>query len=247
VTTVALYSNKGGVGKTTTAVNLAYLAARAGAKTLICDLDPQSSTTYFFRVKPKVKRSAQGFIKEGKPIEKSIKGTDYENLDLLPADFTHRNLDITFAELKQPRARLRKILEPLQAEYEFIFLDCPPTINILAENIFNAADLILIPVTSTTLSVRTYQQLLSFLRKSNYGPHRLYAFFSMVDTRQQRQRELAIMVYKKYDHILKSPIPYSSEVEQMELQREPVPVFAPNSAAAKAYQALWTEIQKNLL
>ena len=85
--TIALYSNKGGVGKTAAAVNLSYLSAQAGAKTLICDIDPQSSATYYFRVKPKLKSGAKGFLKGGKKAYKSIKGTDYENLDLLPGGF----------------------------------------------------------------------------------------------------------------------------------------------------------------
>ena len=88
MTTLALYSNKGGVGKTAAAVNLAYLAAQSGLTTLICDLDPQASTTYYFRVKAKLKPKAKGLISGQKQIDRSIKGTDYEKLDLLPADFS---------------------------------------------------------------------------------------------------------------------------------------------------------------
>jgi len=247
MTTLALYSNKGGVGKTAAAVNLAYLAAQTGSPTLICDLDPQSSTTYYFRVKPKLKSKARGFIKGGKAIDRSIKGTDYENLDLLPADFTHRNLDITFADLKKSKRRLKQIIEPLQDEFEFIILDCPPTINILAENIFNAADFILVPLVPTTLSIRTHQQLLVFLKKSAYEPSRVYAFLSMVDRRKKLHRQLALEVQQEFDGVLHSPIPYLAAVEQMGLHREPVPAFAPHSTAAKAYQALWTEIQQDVL
>ena len=86
MTTVALYCNKGGVGKTAATVNLSYLAARSGKTTLVCDLDPQSATTFYFRVKPKLKRGARGFEKSGKAINRSIKGSDYDNLDILPAD-----------------------------------------------------------------------------------------------------------------------------------------------------------------
>ena len=111
MTTLALYSNKGGVGKTATAVNLAYLAAQSGKTTLICDLDPQASATFYFRVKPRLKRKAQGFVKVGKPIDRSIKGTDYEGLDLLPADFSHRNLDIR-KYLFIPLHNLLRILRP---------------------------------------------------------------------------------------------------------------------------------------
>ena len=168
MTTLALYSNKGGVGKTAAAVNLAYLAAKSGKTTLICDLDPQGATTFYLRVKPKVKRKAQGLAKGGKAIEDSIKGTDYENLDLLPADFTHRNLDIVFDQLKRPKERLRKVLKPFEKEYDLIVLDCPTTMNIMAEHIFNDADILLTALITTTMPRLAHEQLLSLSRRLNY-------------------------------------------------------------------------------
>ena len=247
MTTLALYSNKGGVGKTAAAVNLAYLAARSGRSTLICDLDPQGAATYYLRVKPKVKAEARGFAKASKAIEASIKGTDYENLDLLPADFTHRHLDIVFDRLKRPKQRLDEVLKPFEREYDLIVLDCPPTINLLAENIFNAADYLLTPLIPTTLSVRAYEQMLSFLREGDYAAAGVYVFFSMVDRRKKMHRETCGMIQSTFDHVLRSAIPYLSEVEQMGLAREPVAVFAPKSSAARAYQDLWSEVQEVVL
>jgi chromosome partitioning protein len=244
--TLALYSNKGGVGKTAAAVNLAYLAAQSGAQTLICDLDPQSSTTYYFRVKPKLKPKARGLIKGGKQIESSIKGTDYENLDLLPADLTHRKLDITFNELKRSKHRLDKILGPLKGEYDFIILDSPSTINLLAENILNAVDYVFVPLIPTTLSVRTHQQLLAFCKKNKYNTKRIYAFFSMVDRRKKLHRELIMSISTEFKGILQSRIPYSSIIEKMGLEREPVMTFAPKSVATQAYQMLWAEINERV-
>ena len=185
MTTLALYSNKDRIGKTAAAVNIAYLAAKSGKKTLICDLDLQGATTFYLRVKPKVKRKAQGLAKGGKAIEDSIKGTDYENLDLLWADFTHRNLDIVFDQLKRPKERLRKVLKPFEKEYDLIVLDCPPTINILAENIFNAADILLTPLIPTTLSLFAHEQLLVFLRESDYAPGK--ALPLLLDGRQAQE------------------------------------------------------------
>lgn len=243
MTTLAIYSNKGGVGKTAAAVNLAYLAAESGKTTLICDLDPQASATYYFRVKPRLKRKAHGFIKVGKPIERSIKGTDFEGLDLLPADFSHRNLDITFNRLNRRRRRLEIALRPLKKEYDLIILDCPPTINILAENIFSASDILLVPLIPTTLSARTYKQLLLFLKENGHYRGRIAAFFSMVDMRKNLHKEMMAELWEEHDNILSSTIPYASQIEKMGIYREPVPAFAPGTDTAKAYEALWREIQ----
>ena len=244
MTTLAIYSNKGGVGKTATAVNLSYLASRTGAKTLICDLDPQSSATYYFRVKPKLKFGAKGFVKGGKPVNKSIKGTDYENLDLLPADFSLRNLDVTFDKLKRSKKRLRKILSPLKAEYDFVFLDCPVSISTLGENILNAVDTVLVPLIPTTLSVRTYGQLLLFCKKNNYDADKIYTFFSMVDRRKKMHREIMATVSKEYNGVLPSFIPYLAEIEKMGIHRAPVGAFSPKSVASKSYQTLWDKFQE---
>ncbi len=245
--TLALYSNKGGVGKTATAVNLSYLAARTGAKTLICDLDPQSSATYYFRVRPKLKSRAKGFIKGGKRVYKSIKGTDYENLDLLPADFSLRNLDTAFAKLRHSRQRLKKILKPFKNQYDLIILDCPVTISILAENILSAVDYTLVPLIPTTLAVRTHRQLLSFCKKNNYETGKIFSFFSMVDRHKKMHHDLMVTVSKEFDGVLQSSIPYLAQIEKMGIHREPVAAFAPSSVAAKSYQNLWNKVQKTIL
>lgn len=247
MTTLSIYSNKGGVGKTATAVNLSYLAARTGSKTLICDLDPQGSATYYFRVKPKLKSGAKGFIKGGKNVYKSVKGTDYENLDLLPADFSFRNLDLTFDKLKRSKKRLSQILNPFKDEYDLIILDCPVTISVLAENIFNAVDFTLVPIIPTTLSVRTYRQLLSFCKKNKYQVAKIYSFFSMVDRHKKMHRELMATVSREFNGVLKSPIPFLSQIEKMGIYREPVAAFSPGSVASESYQKLWDNIQETIL
>ncbi|MEA3337101.1 MAG: ParA family protein [Chloroflexota bacterium] len=247
MTVLALYSNKGGVGKTAAAVNLAYLAAQSGKRTLICDLDPQSSATFYFRVKPRLKASARGLSKGGKPIDKSIKGTDYDNLDLLPADFTHRNLDISFASRKDSLGRLSRVLDPLQDEYDLIVLDSPPTINVVAENIIAASDHLLVPLIPTTLSVRTHEQLMQFMDSRKRDTVDVTCFRSMVDRRKKMHRELSESIAEEIDGVLESIIPFASVVERMGIRREPVPVFAGRSKAAQAYRDLWAEIEEKLL
>ncbi|MCB0209555.1 MAG: AAA family ATPase [Anaerolineae bacterium] len=244
---LALYSNKGGVGKTAATVNLAYLAAQAGLQTLVCDLDAQSSTTFYFRTKPKLKKEARGFTKKKRAIDNSIKGTDYDNLDLLPADFSHRNLDLVFSRLKNPTKQLHKVFHRLQDEYDLIILDCPPYINILAENIFNAADMLLVPLIPTVLSERTHKQLITFFSKKGYDTAKIHAFLSMVDRRKTLHRDLTELLRTKFDGVFETLIPYSSDVEKMGLHREPINKSTAQSTAASAYQQLWDELYLKLV
>ena len=247
MTTLALYSNKGGVGKTAAAVNLSYLSARTGTKTLICDLDPQGSATYYFRVKPKLKSGPKGFARGAKGVYKSVKGTDFENLDILPADFSLRKLDILYSKFGNSKIQLKKMLYPFASEYRLIILDCPVTIGILAENILNAADYTLVPMIPTTLSVRTYRQLLAFCKKNKYDAARIYPFFSMVDRHKKMHTELMLSVSKDFEGVLKSFVPYLAQVEKMGIYRAPVAEYAPGSMASKSYQNLWSKVQDNIL
>ena len=247
MTTLAIYSNKGGVGKTAAAVNLSYLAAQTGSKTLICDLDPQGSATYYFRVKPKLKSGPKGFVKGAKGVYQSVKGTDFDNLDMLPADFSLRKLDVLYNRFGNSKKRLKKMLRPFANEYRFIILDCPVTIGILAENILNAADFTLVPLIPTTLSVRTYKQLLSFCKKNNYDVTKIYSFFSMVDRHKKMHKELMVTVSKVFKGVLRSFVPYLAQIEKMGIYRAPVAVYSPTSLAAQSYQNLWDKIQKTIL
>ncbi len=241
--TISVYNIKGGVGKTAAAVNLSYLAAQEKKRVLLCDLDPQSSATYYFRVKPKIKSGLKPFVK-GKKLEKNIKGTDYEFLDLLPADFSLRNMDIVLDNVKGSKQRLKEILKSFKGEYDYIFLDCPPNITLVSENIFYASDLILVPVIPTTLSCRTFEKLLSFFKKEKLGIKKIIPFFSMVEIRKNMHKDSIETLKKQYPYFLESRIPYSSFVEKMGIYREPVGCFSPRSVPARQYEALWAEVKK---
>ena len=147
------------MGKTSAAVNLAALAARAGARTLLWDLDPQGGATYLFRVKPKVRGGAGKLLTRATEAASVIKATDEPGLDLLPADFSYRHMDLALDEFKRPMRRLARVLAPLLADYEYVFLDCPPSISLVSESVFETADALLVPVIPATLSSRTLDQL----------------------------------------------------------------------------------------
>ena len=159
----ATYNIKGGVGKTSTAVNLAYLAAASGRRTLLWDLDPQGAATYLFRVKPRVKGGGRGLVSGKRPVDDAVKATDFDNLDLLPADFSYRNMDLELDDAKKRTRRLDQLLSGVADDYDVVFLDCPPSVSLVSENVLRAADVLLVPLIPATLSLRTYAQLTRFV------------------------------------------------------------------------------------
>ncbi len=241
---LATYNIKGGVGKTTAAVNLGYLAARDGFRTLLWDLDPQAAATYMFRVRARVKGGGKALIHGTRPLDEAIKGTDFDNLDILPGDFTYRNMDLLLDEAKKPTRRISRLLGPLARDYDVVLLDCPPSVSLVSENILHAAGTILVPLIPTTLSVRTLDQLTDFVAGFDGTKPEVIAFFSMVDRRKRIHREIAERLPRERHDIASAAIPALAIIERMAAEREPVAAFAPRSAAARAYRDLWDEVRK---
>jgi chromosome partitioning protein len=244
---LATYNIKGGVGKTATAVNLAYLAAAEGARTLVWDLDPQGAASFYFRVKPKVKGGSEALITGRRALDRAIKGTDYDNLDLIPADFSYRNMDLELGEAKKRTRRIDLLIRPLAKTYDYVFLDCPPSISLVSENVFRAANVLLVPLIPTTLSLRTFDQLDAFLDEHpGRKRQKVMAFFSMVDNRKTLHRELVEKVTADRRDVLHTQIPATSDIERMGVHRKPLPAFAPRSRSGQAYAELWAEIVERL-
>jgi cellulose biosynthesis protein BcsQ len=246
VRVLAILNIKGGVGKTATAVNLGFVAARQGWRTLIWDLDPQGAATFYLRVKPKVRGGGKRLVRGQLDVEGLIKGSDYEGLDLLPADFSYRKMDIALDGAKKPKQQLGRLIEPLSGDYDLALLDCPPGMTLVLESVFAAAQGLLVPTIPTTLSMRTLDQLARHLRKK--GPRELAVlpFFSMVDRRKTMHRGLVEADWDGPFRFLETAIPYSSTVEKMGVHRMPLGAYAPQSPAAQAYRALWAEVNERL-
>ena len=242
---LAAYNIKGGVGKTATAVNLAYLSARAGLRTLVWDLDPQGATTFYFRIKPKMRGAGRALIRGKRHPDSLIRETDYPGLDLLRAQFSYRHLDLTLADTRHPDKRLAKVLSLLGQEYERVYLDCAPGITLAAQSVFHAAHALLVPTIPTTLSLRTLDQLLRYLKREGPSRIRVWPFYSMLDARKSLQRRICAAT-EGNARFLTTRIPYASVVEQMGERRAPVPAFAPSSTAARAFESLWREVEARL-
>jgi cellulose biosynthesis protein BcsQ len=178
-----------------------------------------------------------------------IKGTDHDRLDLLPADFSLRHLDLDLDAFKRPALRLARVIEPLRAEYDYIFLDCAPSISLVSESVFEAADALLVPIIPAALSSRTFEQLeqLAGVDADGRPGAQVLAFFSMVEVGRPMHRSvMARMRQAHHVTMLGAGIPDSEDVERMGDERDPVGAFAPASQAAMAYEALWLDLQRRL-
>jgi cellulose biosynthesis protein BcsQ len=246
LTVLATYNIKGGVGKTATAVNLAHLAASDGRRALVWDLDPQGAATFCFRIKPRVKGGGKKLLRGAKRrLERRVRGTDFAGLDLLPADFSYRHLDLVLDATKRPSERFAVRVRSLARRYDHVFLDCAPSISLVSEAVFAAADALLVPCVPTTLSVRMVKRLAKHLRREKIDVT-LLPFFCMVDRRKALHRRICAGEHDAPVGFLATRIPYASLVEQMSVRRAPLATFARGSAAARAYADLWSEIGTRL-
>lgn len=243
---VATYNIKGGVGKTSAAVNMAALAAADGLRTLIWDLDPQGAASYLFRVRPKVRGGGRKLVRGRSDVAGVLRGTDIEGLDLLPADFSYRHMDLVLDSSGKPTRRLRKVLTPLAPHYDLAVLDCPPSISLVSENVFEAADALLVPLIPSTLTLRTFEQLADFVESEVDRRPEIVAFFSMVDRRKRLHREVVETLPQGRADIAGAAIPAATEVELMGVERSPVVVTSPRTRSARAYAELWTELRARL-
>ncbi len=241
---IACYSNKGGVGKTATSVNLAYVSAMKGYRTLLCDLDPQGASGFYFRIKPSKKLASTAFFDDVGKLVSAIRASDYENLDLLPANLTYRDFDIFLSRMKNKRSRLKKSLQAVDKDYQVLILDCPPNISLLSENVFKAADKVVVPVIPSTLSVRTLEQLYIFFKENGYQDKKILPFFSMVQQSKNLHRETMAALQMEYKSLLKGYIPFSTDVEKMGVHRAPVLTYAGKDQASIAYRTIWSDIEK---
>ena len=243
---VAVTNIKGGVGKTTTSVNLAFLAAAGGQRTVLWDLDPQGAATWLLHGQPSESASARRLVRGRVELSEVVVATRHAGLDLVPADLSYRNLDVHISERKHRTQRLLRMTRPLAERYDILFLDCPPGISLLGENVIQAADLLVVPLIPAPLSLRMLEQLHAFVTDAGSTDARIAPFFSMVDRRKSLHEEVIAAARARFPGILATEVPYWSEIERMAVRRAPLPASAPRSAAALLYAALWAEVESRL-
>lgn len=243
--TVALFSIKGGVGKTAAAVNLAHLAAREGARTLLWDLDPQGAASFYLRIRPKLTGGSKRLLKRKNRLAEAIKASDFPGLDVVPADFSLRSLVLALNQLGNPLARLRRLLRPMRDGYDLVFVDCAPGVSLVSDAVMQASELVLVPTIPTTLSLRSYAQLRDHARAKAFKTA-IVPFFSMADRRRRLHRDIMVEFASRSPECSRIFIPYAAQVEQMGPRRMPVTAFAPASAPARAFEQLWGQVALRL-
>jgi chromosome partitioning protein len=242
--TIALYNLKGGVGKTAASINLAYLSAKDKFKTLVWDMDPQGSSSFYLGAEAGKNETRK--LLGSDSLMDAVQSSPYENLDIIPADLSARHADILLNEMKQSKRRISSLLGSLKKDYDVVFLDCPPGISVLHDAVFAGVDWILVPNIPTTLSVRSYETVLDYFKENALDTSKLKCFFSMVDHRKNLHHEVMNSFYKD-KYFLKNYIPYLSDVEKMGVNEAPLETFAPSSYAAQCYRDLWKEIKKTCI
>ena len=243
---IAFHNLKGGVGKTSAAVNIAYLASQEGISTLLWDLDPQGAATWFLSGDDHGRGKKLGPLIKGKsPIGDFIQPTPYSRLELIPAHQSARNFDIKLNQAGSDHP-LKQWLKPLSEETALVVLDCPPSLSALAEQVLKTANAIYVPVIPTWLSLNSWEQMAEFARSQKVKAKRLRPFFSMVDRRKTLHRELVDNRETTLPKALETVIPNASAIERMGEKREPLELGERRSAAARAYRDLWQEIRNTL-
>lgn len=238
--TIAVYSLKGGVGKTTFSINLAWASASISKRrTLLWDLDPQAAATWMIEREHSGKDSAQAIFAKDVDARKLIRPSTVPGLDLLAADTSLRGLDRLFFELGKKK-RLAKLLEGLESHYDRIILDCPPGLTETSEQVLRAADLVIVPVIPAPLSARALAEVVQFLDRQPGRHAPILPVYSMVDRRRALHRA-ALEAHPEWP-----VVPMASAIEQMTVKRKPVAAYAPSSAAAQTFAALWTGIERRL-
>lgn len=237
---IAIYSMKGGVGKSCSAVNLAWNSAvDSSRRTLLWDLDPQGAASFILRGDRAKKDRARAMVAGNVKPDKLIKHTEIENLDLLAADFSLRGLDRLFFQISKKK-HLGKLLKEIGKNYDRIILDCPPGLTETSAQILRNADIVIVPVIPSPLSERALTDVQTFLNGAGKKHAPLLPVYTMVDRRRTIHNQ----------GLMRKPrwpvIPMSSAVEQMTKLQKPVGSFALRSPAAQAYAKIWRGIEKRL-
>lgn len=238
---IGVYSVKGGVGKTTLAVDMAWRSAvRSGHSTLLWDLDPQGGAGWLLGLPDRMgNRASSVFQREGRPSE-LITQTRYPGLSVLQSDGSLRSLSLTLARIGK-RKRLARMAASLASEYPRIIIDCPPVLNEISDQVFAAADLLIVPLPPSPLSARALPMIREEILANHPRHPPILPVLSMYDARRKLHREVHTGFAAGWP-----VIPMASAIEQTAVRRAPLGTFAAWTEVNARLQRLWDAIEAKL-
>lgn len=247
---IAVVNQKGGVGKTTSTVNLAASVALKGHKVLLMDIDPQGNATSGLGVnKRELETSSYDVIVNALPIEKAIRKTEFENLWVLPSNMNLAGAELELVDMKHRESKIKNAVAPIKSDFDFIFLDCPPSLGLITLNALCAADTVLVPIQCEYYALEGLSQLMSTIRqvKRLYNPHiemegvLLTMYDGRLNLTQQVVGELKRFFPKK---VYATAIPRNVKLSEAPSYGLPIHYYDKNSKGAAAYDALTDEFLK---
>ncbi len=248
---IAIANQKGGVGKTTTAVNLGAGLSQLGKKVLVLDTDPQGNTTSGLGVdKKKVANSLYDAIINGVPLEDIILPTELENLFLAPATMDLAGAEIELVPALSRETKLKQALEQVREEYDFLVIDCPPSLGLLTVNALTAADSILVPIQCEFYALEGLTQLMNtvHLVQSHLNPALKIegVVLTMFDSRTNLSTQVAQEVKRFFrEKVYRTVIPRNIRLSEAPSHGQPIIVYDPKSKGAEVYMALAEEVARS--